>query len=133
MRSRSVLLIGAVGVVALAGCSTSTSAPSSSPTTSAPAPTSPTATSTPTDVLPPIIVDGTKKAMKATVGDTLDITVPNVKKVSTDNAEILKVTQAHDDGSAEYNAGAEVLAPGKAVLTIETADSAVEVTVNVTG
>lgn len=137
MRLHHTLIIGSVAVVALAGCSTSTSSPSESPVTppetTSPSPTAPTASPTTTDVLPPIIVDGTSTGVNATVGDILDITIKNVAKVSTDDASILKVTQAHSDETAEFNASAEALAAGKATLTIETTDGkTTKVTVTVT-
>lgn len=132
MRKQSSLLIGAVAVVALAGCSTSTSAPSESPAT--PAATSPSAPASPTttDVLPPIVVDGSSEGINATVGDVLDITVPNVTKVSTDNSQILEVTQPRDDGSATFNASATVLSAGTATLTIEKPGGPMKITVHVT-
>lgn len=68
-------------------------------------------------VLPPIEITGQKTA-DVKVGDTLNITTTDVAKVTTDNATVLKVSQPHDDGSAQFNAGAEVLSAGTAKLVV---------------
>ncbi len=68
-------------------------------------------------MLPPIEVDGAAKE-EVSVGQTLNVITKNVTSVSTDNAEVLKVSQPSDDGSAQFNAGAEVIGAGNAVLTV---------------
>ena len=62
-------------------------------------------------MLPPIEVDGAAKE-EVSVGQTLNVITKNVTSVSTDNAEVLKVSQPSDDGSAQFNAGAEVIGAG---------------------
>lgn len=114
-RTSAVLAAGAAAVIALAGCSTSTSSPSTPPTTP---PATPTASPTVTDVLPPIEIDGKKTEVDATVGDTLDVISDGVTSVSTNNDAVLRVSQPHTDGSAEFNAGAEVVGAGTAKLTV---------------
>lgn len=52
------------------------------------------------------------------MGDFLDVTTPNVTKVTTDNAKVLKVSQPHSDGSAEFNGGAQVIGKGTATLSV---------------
>ncbi len=81
-------------------------------------------------MLPPIEVDGAAKE-EVSVGQTLNVITKNVTSVSTDNAEVLKVSQPSDDGSAQFNAGAEVIGAGNAVLTVSVkggSDYKVEVT-----
>lgn len=68
-------------------------------------------------MLPPIEIDG-QKTQEVAVGDTLNVISKGVTRVSTDNAEVLKVSQPRDDGSAQFNAGAEVMAAGTATLVV---------------
>lgn len=72
-------------------------------------------------VLPPIPIDG-PGTEKVKVGDTLNVVTSDVTEVSTDNGAVLQVSQPSDDGSAQFNAGAEVVGAGKATLTVTTAD-----------
>lgn len=72
-------------------------------------------------VLPPIEIDG-QKSQEVTVGDFLNVTSKDVTKVSTDNAEVLKVSQPRDDGGAQFNAGAEVVAAGTATFVVSGKD-----------
>ncbi len=69
-------------------------------------------------VLPPIEITEAKKTVDVKVGDTLNVTTADVTQVSTDNAEVLKVSQPRDDGSAQFNAGAEVASAGTAKLMV---------------
>ena len=147
-RTLSVAGVALVAGVMVVGCSTSTSSPQQAPSSpsesSSPAepssqsPTtspSPTSTSSPSGeitnpVLPPIEVDGAAKE-EVSVGQTLNVITKNVTSVSTNNAEVLKVSQPSDDGSAQFNAGAEVIGAGNAVLTVSVkggSDYKVEVT-----
>lgn len=121
MRNPKLLAAGAVALLALTGCSTSMSSPvtpPSEPASESPTP-SPTPTGTVTEVLPPIEIDGKDKQVDAAVGDTLDVITDGVTGVSTDNTEVLAVSQPRTDGSATFNAGAEVVGPGTAKLTVE--------------
>lgn len=68
-------------------------------------------------MLPPIMVDGAAD-LKVEVGKTIVVTTPDVTKVTTDNEKVLKVSQPRDDGSATYNAGADVLSAGDANLVV---------------
>jgi len=56
--------------------------------------------------------------ISAKIGNFLNVTTPNVTKVTTDNPAVLKVSQPRTEGSAEFNGGAAVIAEGKAVLTV---------------
>jgi hypothetical protein len=114
MYARIGIAIGAAAL-ALAGCSTSTTITTSSSSASPLMSESPSSS---TQVLPPVMIDGTKTSVDAKVGDTLDVTTKDTTKVSTDNATVLKVSQPNTEGSAEFNAGAEVLAAGTAKLVV---------------
>ena len=99
-------------VLALAGCSSSTTP---SPTATSAGSTSPTAIGS--DTLPPIPIT---KAEDVTVkvGGFLNVITPNVTKVTTNNPKVLTVTQPHSDGSATFNGGARVVSTGSATLTV---------------
>lgn len=141
-RTLSVVGIGLAAGLLVVGCSTSTSSPQQAPSTpteqsptSEPSPTfepspsqsqsvspTPTTSASPTGeitnpVLPPIEIDGAAKE-SVSVGQTLNVITKNVNKVSTDNTAVLRVSQPSDDGSAQFNAGAEVIGAGSAVLTV---------------
>lgn len=68
-------------------------------------------------MLPPIMITKAED-VSAKVGDYLNVTTPNVTKVTTNNAAVLDVSQPHSDGSAEFNGGAKVVGPGKAELVV---------------
>ena len=70
-----------------------------------------------TSVLPPIEVNG-PNPIAAKVGDNLNVTTEGVTGVTTDNDGVLKVSQPSDDGSATFNAGAEVVGAGTATLQV---------------
>ena len=72
-------------------------------------------------MLPPIEIDG-QKSQEVTVGDFLNVTSKDVTKVSTDNAEVLKVSQPRDYGGAQFNACCEVFAAGTAALFCSVSD-----------
>ena len=137
-RAHAVISLGFAAALVVAGCSTSTSAPdvpdspSESPMTSpsespSVSPTeSPSVSPSPsgeiTDpVLPPITIDGPGNESVA-VGATLNVTTKDVTEVATDNDTVLKVSQPRDDGNAQFNGGAEVIAAGEATLTVTTSD-----------
>ena len=124
----AVALLAFVAVTPVLGaCSDDADDSSATTTTSAPSTTSgstakatttaPSATSGSASVLPPIFITGAGE-QAVTVGDALDVTTEGVTKVTTDNPLVLEVSQPHSDGSATFNAGGKVLAPGTAVLTI---------------
>ncbi|MDP4015200.1 MAG: hypothetical protein U0990_04855 [Candidatus Nanopelagicales bacterium] len=105
------IAVGIAASLVLVACSTPAPSPSPSPTSPAPS-ESPTG-----NVLPPIPI--TKAGdVTVSVGDNLNVTTPNVTKVTTDNPAVLRVSQPYSDGSADFNGGALVLAPGKAKLTV---------------
>ncbi len=114
---RAFLVAGAVAGLLLTGCSTSTTSPAVPPTDASGTPMSPQPT-LPGQVLPPIPIDGQKKNETVKVGDVLNVVTDGVTEVSTDNAEVLEVSQPRDDGLAQFNGGAKVLAPGSADLVV---------------
>ena len=118
-----------LGVTVLAGCSSSSDEPASSETTSE------EAMDGGSQMLPPVIVEPGQTEASAKVGDFIDIVVEEIigTTVATDNPEILKISQAYDDGSAVFNPGAEALAPGTAIITVTTPDNeSYDITVTVT-
>ena len=115
-RIRSAATLGAVallGVTVLAGCS-SDSESTSTETTS----------EENTQMLPPVIIEVGQTEATAKVGDNLDIVVEDIAgtTVSTDNPEVVELTQAKDEGGALFNPGGKALAPGTAVITLTMPD-----------
>lgn len=106
------LAVGAGVCVALAACSSPSPNPSPSPSPTASVSPSPTGR-----VLPPIPITKAE-SITVNVGAFLNVTTPDVTKVTTNNAAVLEVSQPHSEGSAEFNGGARVLAPGQATLTV---------------
>ncbi len=115
-RIRSAATIGAVallGITVLAGCS-SDSESTSTETTS----------EENTQMLPPVIIEVGQTEATAKVGDNLDIIVEDIAgtTVSTDNPEVVELTQAKEEGGALFNPGGKALAPGTAVITLTLPD-----------
>lgn len=79
------------------------------------------------NVLPPVMVEPGQTEATAKVGDTIVFNIPEADlagtTVSTDNPDLLEVTQASQDGDAVLNPGAKALAAGTAVVTITAPDS----------
>lgn len=65
----------------------------------------------------PIIVNGADD-VSVVVGAALDVVTPNVTKVQTDDADVLKVSRPNAEGDAEFNGGATVVGPGTATLSV---------------
>jgi hypothetical protein len=125
-----------LGVSVLAGCSSSDDSSSEETTTSETASEeSGGSMDGGSQMLPPVIVEPGQTEASATVGDFIDIVVEEIvgTTIATDNPEILKISQAYDDGSALFNPGAEALAPGTATITVTTPDNtSYDITVTVT-
>ena len=121
-----------LGIAVLAGCS---SGDSSSEETTTSETTSEESMDGGSQMLPPVIVEPGQTEASAKVGDFIDIVVEEIvgTTIATDNPEILKISQAYDDGSAVFNPGAEALAPGTAIITVTTPDNeSYDITVTVT-
>ena len=109
--------IAAVSVTACSSSSTTPAAPSAS------APASPIGG----NVLPPVMVEPGQTEAAAKVGDTIVFNVPADKltgtTISTDQPNLLEISQAKQEGDALFNPGAKALAAGTAVVTITGPDS----------
>lgn len=128
--TRRVIAIATVtvlGAALLVGCSSSSGSASSS---------SPAASAT-TGMLPPVIINIDETAATATVGDFINILVADNAiagtTVSTDQPDLIELTQAHEDGSAIFNPGGKTLAAGTAIITVTNPDSTTrEITLTIT-
>jgi ABC-type phosphate/phosphonate transport system substrate-binding protein len=130
-RTRTAAAVSAaalLGVALLAGCSSS----------SEPAATDSAAASEgSSQVLPPVIITEDQTAATAKVGDYLDIIVSEDKlagtTVSTDQPELVELTQAKEEGGAMFNPGGKTLAPGTAVIVVTSPDSSTrDITLTIT-
>ena len=86
-------------------------------------------------MLPPVIVTEDMTSATAKVGDFIDIVVKNTAgtTIDTDKPDLLEISQAHNDGSAEFNPGAKALAPGTAIITVTNPDSSTrDITITIT-
>lgn len=109
--SRRFVAIGATtlfGVAALAGCSSSTETVASS-----------------TGVVAPIMVAPDQTEASAKVGNFIVFNVETLAgtTISTDKPELLELTQAKEEGGAQFNPGAKALAAGVAIVTVTNPDS----------
>jgi len=68
-------------------------------------------------MLPPLEIDG-QTTIDAKIGDNLNVVTKGATKVATSDIAVLTVTQARDDGSAQFNAGGKAVGPGTATLTV---------------
>ncbi len=119
-RIAAIAVTAALGAVLVTGCSSSSS--SSAPATSAAATSSAGA-----QMLPPIIIEESATEATAKVGDFLDIIV-NEKDlagttVSTDNTDLVELTQGGEKDGAVFNPGGKVLAAGTATIVVTKPDS----------
>jgi len=107
-----------LGVTLLAGCSSSSDE-------SATDTTSEQTSEESTQMLPPVIVEPGQTEATAKVGDFIDVVVEEVigTTISTDNPEVLEVSQARQDGDAIFNPGAKALAAGSATITVTGPDN----------
>jgi hypothetical protein len=76
-------------------------------------------------MLPPVIVEPGQTEATAKVGDFIDVVVEEVigTTISTDNPEVLEVSQARQEGDAIFNPGAKALAAGSATITVTGPDN----------
>ena len=128
-RLAAPILAMALGVAGLAGCGDS-----SEPADQGTSPPSTSASAT-AGLPAPVIVEPGQDAASASVGETIVFNQedPANTTISTDQPDVLELTQGSDDGSAQFNPAAVALAPGVAIVTIVAADgttSTVTVTVS---
>ncbi len=100
-----------LGAAVLAGCSSSTEPAASS--------------AAGTEVTAPIMVAPDQTQASAKVGNFIVFNVDTLAgtTISTDKPELLELTQAKEEGGAEFNPGAKALAAGVAVVTVTNPDS----------
>ena len=118
MRTAAVVSAAALlGVVTLAGCSSSSD---SAATESAAA--SSAAAGEGTEMLPPVIITEDQTSATCSVGNYLDIIVPEAElagtTVSSSDEAVVSVTQAKQEGDALFNPGGQCLAAGEATITV---------------
>ena len=102
-----------LGAAVLAGCSSSTEPAASS------------AAGAGTEVIAPIMVAPDQTQASAKVGNFIVFKVESLAgtTISTDKPELLELTQAKEEGGAQFNPGAKALAAGVAVVTVTNPDS----------
>jgi len=126
----AALAVAAIATLGLlAGCSSSGSSQSSA--------SAPAASPSGAGLMPPIFVDPGQTEASAMVGDNIVFNIPEKDlagtTIATDNAAVLEVTQAKQEGDALFNPGAKALAPGTAVVTVTAPDmTTTDVTITVT-
>jgi hypothetical protein len=116
MRTAAVVSAAALlGVVTLAGCSSSSDTTESAAASSAAAGES-------TEMLPPVIITEDQTAATCSVGNMLDIIVPEAElagtTVASSDEAVVTVTQAKQEGDALFNPGGECVAAGEATVTV---------------
>jgi len=112
-KGAAIAAAGMLGLTVLVGCSSSDSADSSQ------------TTSQDSQALPPVILEPGETQATAKVGEFIVVKAVQTAgtTIATNNPEILKVQQSYEDGSAIFNAGAQVLAPGNATITVTLPDN----------
>ena len=111
-KAAAIVAAAVLGVSVLAGCSSSGESDANQTTSEG------------NQMLPPIILEPGETEATAKVGDFIVVKADDRlgTTIATDNPDILEVQQAYDDESAEFNAGAEVLAPGNATIRVTLPD-----------
>ena len=78
-------------------------------------------------MLPPIFIQPTDTAVSCKVGDNLNFVIDDKNlagtTVSTDNKDIVELTQAGEKDGATYTAGGKCLAAGTATITVTAPDN----------
>lgn len=112
-KAGAVAAAAMLGMTLIAGCSSSSDSSSSQ------------SVSQDSQALPPVILEPGETQATAKVGDFIVVKAVQTAgtTIATDKPDILKVQQAYEDGSAIFNAGAQVLAPGSATITVTLPDN----------
>ena len=115
-RTRTIAAVSAaalLGAAVLAGCSSS-SEPAASDSAAA--------SESSAQMLPPVIITEDQTTATAKVGDFLDIVIPEDQlagtTVSTDQPDLVELTQAKEEDGTLFNPGGKTLAPGTAVIVV---------------
>ena len=111
-KAAAIVAAAVLGVSVLAGCSSSGDSDANQTASEG------------SQVLPPIILEPGQTEATAKVGDFIVVKADDRlgTTIATDQPDVLSVQQAYDDETAEFNAGAEVLAPGNATITVTLPD-----------
>ena len=137
LSTRKSVAVGAsalLGVAVLAGCSSTSTTPTASAPASAPASATASSTSDGAQMLPPVIVLPADTTATAKVGDFIVFNVDKLAgtTIDTNKPDLLELSQAREEGGAQFNPGAKALAPGVAVVTVTNPDSSTrEVTITI--
>ena len=112
-KAGAVAAAAMLGMTLIAGCSSSSDSSSDQ------------SVSQDSQALPPVILEPGETQATAKVGDFIVVKAVQTAgtTIATDKPDILKVQQAYEDGSAIFNAGAQVLAPGSATITVTLPDN----------
>ena len=112
-KTAAIAAAAMLGMTLIAGCSSSSDSSSGQ------------SVSQDSQALPPVILEPGETQATAKVGDFIVVKAVQTAgtTIATDKPDILKVQQAYEDGSAIFNAGAQVLAPGSATITVTLPDS----------
>ena len=112
-KAGAVAAAAMLGMTLIAGCSSSSDSSSGQ------------SVSQDSQALPPVILEPGETQATAKVGDFIVVKAVQTAgtTIATDKPDILKVQQAYEDGSAIFNAGAQVLAPGSATITVTLPDN----------
>lgn len=112
-KTAAIAAAAMLGMTLIAGCSSSSDSSSGQ------------SVSQDSQALPPVILEPGETQATAKVGDFIVVKAVQTAgtTIATDKPDILKVQQAYEDGSAIFNAGAQVLAPGSATITVTLPDN----------
>lgn len=119
--SAALVIAAAATTTVLMGCSSTASQPTNSPTSSATS-SSPTSTQTsiPSNSSSPgtymITMNTTEVRVK--VGTVLEVGIPDIASVYTNNSKVLELYQPTTKNAAPYNGGAKVIGAGTATFTL---------------
>jgi len=109
-----------IAAVSVTACSSQSSTPAEPSAAASPGPIG-------GNVLPPVMVEPGQTEASAKVGDTIVFNVPADQltgtTISTDQPNLLELSQAKQEGDALFNPGAKALAAGTAVVTITSPNS----------
>jgi len=119
-----IVIAGTAAVLALTGCSSSSSETTTSPTpvqTSAVASPTETAASPMASEIGPIMVAPDETEVSATVGRSINFDVgakPGNWDIQSSDPAVVSVTKGGKQGDAVFNPGAQALAVGTATVTL---------------
>jgi hypothetical protein len=127
VRTVAIAASALTAVALISGCSSTSSSDAASPA----------ASEVGGQVLPPVIVEEGQTEATAKVGDFIVFNTPADQlagtTISTDQPDLLELSQAKQEGDALLNPGAQALAAGTAVVTVTSPDNSTRaVTITIT-